>query len=256
MRSLDGFQPEQTRPFGGFSPTAARRYRAVVRALGRRLHVEVEGVERVPGGRALLVANHAFGWDVAFPMAAISRSTGRDVWALGEHLWWKVPGLRRFAASVGVVDGSRSNAIELLLADQIVVVLPGGLREAVKPRELRYQLLWGRRYGFIDVAVRAGAPILPLACVGSDELFDFVGDAYARGRRWLHTEGIPIPFPARVLPIPHRVPLRYEIGEPISTTGVGPQDADAQHRLRREVEGALHELIEGELARRSGIPYP
>jgi hypothetical protein len=92
--------------------------------------------------------------------------------------------------------------------------------------------------------------------VGSDELFDFVGDAYARGRRWLRTEGIPIPFPSRVLPIPHRVPLRYLIGEPISTDGIEPDDVNSVHRLRREVEGALHELIEGELARRSGVPYP
>ena len=256
MRPLDGFSPSQTRPFRGFSPAAARPYRALVRALGHGLHVEVDGVEHVPAGRALLVANHAFGWDVAFPMEAISRATGRDVWALGEHLWWKVPGLRRIAAAVGVVDGTRSNAEELLAAEQIVVVLPGGLREAVKPRELRYQLLWGHRYGFIDVAVRAGAPILPLACVGADELFDFVGDAYARGKRWLHTEGLPIPVPSRVLPIPHRVALRYVIGEPLSTRGVDPDDDAARRRLRLEVEGALHELIEVELARRAGLAYP
>jgi 1-acyl-sn-glycerol-3-phosphate acyltransferase len=253
MPSLDGFRPGQTRPFGGFSANAARRYQTLVRALGRRLHVEVDGVERIPRGRALLVANHAFGWDVAFPMEAISRETGRDVWALGEHLWWKVPGLRRIAAAVGVVDGTRQNAEELLRADQLVVVLPGGLREAVKPRELRYQLLWGHRYGFVDVALRAGAPIVPLACVGADELFDFVGDAYARGRRWLHVAGIPIPFPSRVLPIPHRVALRYVIGEPILTEGVDQEDAGARRKLRREIAGALHELIEGELARRSGL---
>jgi len=256
MRSIDGFRPTDARPFVGFSPGAARRYQAVVGALGRRLHVVVEGIEHVPNGRALLVANHAFGWDVAFPMEAISHATGRNVWALGEHLWWKVPGLRRLAAAVGVVDGSRRNAEELLREDQLVVVLPGGLREAVKPRELRYQLLWGHRYGFIDVAIRAGAPIVPLACVGADELFDFVGDAYARGKRWLRVEGIPIPFPSRVFPIPHRVPLRYVVGEPISTEGIDGADAGARLRVRREVEGALHELIEGELARRSGIPYP
>lgn len=244
------------RAFRGFSPDAARRYRALVRSLGNLLHVAVDGVDHVPPGRALLVANHTFGWDVAFPIEAVTRATGRDVWVLGEHLWWKVPGLRRLAAAVGVVDGTQENAEELLRADQVVVVLPGGLREAVKPRELRYQLLWGRRYGFVDVAVRTAAPIVPLACVGADELFDFVGDAYGRGRRWLRVEGIPIPFPARVLPIPHRVALRYVFGEPVTTRGVDAEDDAARRRLRREVEGALHELIEGVLARRSGIPYP
>jgi 1-acyl-sn-glycerol-3-phosphate acyltransferase len=220
------------------------------------LRVEVDGMARVPEGRALFVANHAFGWDVAFPMETIARETGREVWALGEHLWWKVPAIRRMAAAVGVVDGTQQNAEELLRSDQLVVVLPGGLREAVKPRELRYQLLWGHRYGFVDVAVRCGAPIVPLACIGADELFDFVGDAYARGRKWLRVDGIPVPLPSRILPIPHRVQLRYIIGNPISTSDVDAEDPDARHRVRREVEGALHELIEGELARRSNIPYP
>ena len=51
--------------------------------------------------------------------------------------------------------------------------------EALKPRELRYRLLWGHRYGFIRAAIRNRTPISPLAAIGSDELFDFVGDAYA-----------------------------------------------------------------------------
>ena len=123
--------------------TTGRFYARSVQTLGRLLGVEVCGIEQIPQGRALLVANHAFGFDVAFPIEAISRVTGRQVWALGEHLWWKVPVVRRIAASVGVVDGRRDVATRLLSDDQLVVVLPGGLREAVKPRELRYALLWG-----------------------------------------------------------------------------------------------------------------
>ena len=69
------------------------------------------------------------------------------MWGLGEHAWWKVPFLRRLAAAVGTVDGNPGNVNRLLSADEVVLVLPGGLREAVKPRELRYRLLWGKRYG-------------------------------------------------------------------------------------------------------------
>jgi 1-acyl-sn-glycerol-3-phosphate acyltransferase len=256
MHAIDGFETafaEGTRPP---SDRVQKLYAQTVQALARGLKVEVSGLECLPPGRALVVANHAFGWDVAFPMEAIARQTGRPVWALGEHLWWKIPIVRRLAASVGVVDGRREVAKSLLEKDQIVVVLPGGLREAVKPRELRYQLLWGKRYGFVEVAARTGTPIVPLACTGADELWDFMGDPYARGRRWLRSNVIPIPLPARILPIPHLVPLRYRIGEPISVAGVDPADTDALHRIRREVAGALHELIEGELARRTGLPYP
>ena len=256
MGPIDGFDPSLAEGMGRCSPRITETYGRVVRTLANTLSVQVRGLEQIPAGRALLVANHAFGWDVAFPMEAIARATGRSVWALGEHLWWRIPVLRRVAASVGVVDGRRDVATRLLSADQIVLVQPGGLREAVKPRELRYQLLWGKRYGFVEVAVRTGTPIVPLACTGADAFWDFVGDSYARGRRWLHVAGIPVPLPSRILPIPHLAPLRYVVGEPISVAGVDPEDPDALHRLRREVEGALHELIEDELARRMGIPYP
>src|SRR5689334_10105885 len=107
---IDGFdmaQVDGTRPG---SNRLADAFLGLVHAVGRPLGVAVHGLERLPNGRALVVANHAFGWDVAFPIAAIARSTGRKVWALGEHLWWKIPVVRRLAASVGVVDGRREVA--------------------------------------------------------------------------------------------------------------------------------------------------
>lgn len=253
--SLDGFSPGQEDAFVGFSHETARRYFASVALVSRWLDIRVLGLSRIPSGRGLLVANHAFGWDMAFPMAAIARRLGRTVWVLGEHAWWKVPFLRTLASRVGVVDGTRENVDRLLSGDELVLVLPGGLREAVKPRELRYHLLWGERYGFVRAAIRNQAPLIPLASIGTDELFDFVGNAYARGERWLGRPGIPIPLPARVLPIPHRVQVRFLVGEPIYPRASPEQagEADAQRSLRREVEGALHELIEEELARRAGL---
>ena len=90
--------------------------------------------------------------------------------------------------------------------------------------------------------------------IGADDLFDFVGNAYRRGERLLRRTGIPIPLPSRILPIPHLVPLRFVFGEPIAPPAPeAANDEDVVRRFRREVEGALHELIETELARRVGI---
>jgi 1-acyl-sn-glycerol-3-phosphate acyltransferase len=217
--------------------------------------VEVTGLDHLPRGRALLVANHTFGWDVIFVGAAIWKAHQRRVWFLGEHAWWKFPFLRRLAAALGTVDGTPENLDALLSTDELVLVLPGGLREAVKPRELRYRLLWGHRYGFIRAAIRNGSPIVPVAAIGADDLFDFVGNAFRRGERWLRRTGIPIPLPARILPIPHLVKLRFAVGEAIPCR-YRPRDVDdpsALRSLRHEVEGALHELIERELAARVGI---
>jgi 1-acyl-sn-glycerol-3-phosphate acyltransferase len=254
--NLDGFTPEHARAFQGLSSETEQRFYGLVERLGRGLRVEIEGIERVPSGRALLVANHAFGFDVVFPMAAIHRATGRHVWSLGEHAWWKFPFLRRLAAGVGTVDGTPENADRLLAADQLLLVLPGGLREAMKPRELRYRLLWGRRYGFIRAAIRNGTPLVPLAAIGADEIFDLVGDAFERSRRVLGRFAFfPLPRPAYGLPLPHLVKLRYVFGAPI-TLRARPEEADdpeVQRHARLEVEGALQELIDLELARRAGI---
>jgi 1-acyl-sn-glycerol-3-phosphate acyltransferase len=252
---IDGFDPARVQALRAFDPVAADRVYREVDRCARWLGVTVEGIENIPPGRALLVANHAFGWDVVFAMAAIWKAQRRPVWALGEHLWWQVPWLRRLAAAMGTVDGTPENADRLLSADQLVLVLPGGMREAVKPYQLRYQLLWGKRYGFVKTAIRNRAPIVPLASVGADELFDFVGNAQARGSRWLKGLGMPLPYPSWLVPIPRRTQLKYVFGEPVEP-GASPDDVERPEvlrRVRREVAGALHELIERELARRAGI---
>jgi 1-acyl-sn-glycerol-3-phosphate acyltransferase len=251
--SIDGFRAGQQDAFASFDPASADRVFAGIDRVKRGLHLDVVGLERIPSGRALLVANHAFGWDVAFLMSAVWRARREPLWALGEHLWWRLPFLRGLAASVGTVDGTQANVDRLLAGDQLVLVLPGGMREAVKPATLRYRLLWGHRYGFVRAAIRGCAPIVPVASIGTDELFDFVGDAYDRGRRWTGRR-IPIPVPRPLFPLPRRTSLRFVIGEPITPPPLDAiDDLVVLRRFRREIAGALHELIENELARRAGI---
>jgi 1-acyl-sn-glycerol-3-phosphate acyltransferase len=251
--SLDGFVLRHKDAFEGFSESMAERAADAIDHVGRKLHVEVDGIEHLPPGRAVLVANHAFGfWDLALAISRVRAVTGRTVWALGEHVWWKVPFARRLASAVGVVDGTPENADALLGRGQLVLVLPGGLREALKPCELRYRLLWGHRYGFVRAAMRNDAPLVPLACIGGDDIFDLRGDAFARGRRW-HA-GVPLPLPVHLWKLPRRARLRFVVGEAIDVSHRGDAaDEHAVRSVRREVEGALHEILEEELARRIGF---
>lgn len=253
---IDGFTPEQARAFGGYDDAVARRFWRETGRFARAIGASFRGLELVPPGGALIVGNHAFGWDIALPMAAIAEATGRRVWALGEHLWWKVPFVRRAAAAVGTVDGTNENVDALLSAGELVFVMPGGLREAVKPRELRYRLLWGQRFGFVRAALRNRVPLVPLAGLGADDLFDFVGDAFARGAS-LGLAGLPIPKPRYGIPWIRRHRLEYEVGAPVVPRLFdGEAEAEGVLRIRREIRGALEELIDEGLARRAGVGAP
>jgi 1-acyl-sn-glycerol-3-phosphate acyltransferase len=251
--TLDGFRAIEKDACACSALPFSDRMFDVVEWVSRRLHVEVKGIENLPAGRAILVANHAFGWDILFAMSAIRARTGRAVWALGEHVWWKIPVARRIAAALGTVDGTQQNCDKLLSRDDLVLVMPGGLRESLKPRELRYRLLWGHRYGFVRAAIRNHAPIVPVASIGADELFDLVGNAFTRGSRWLRGTGIPIPLTSKLIPIPHFVRMKFVVGEPIPPPNPADHPDVVARRMRREVEGALHELFEHELAARVGI---
>jgi 1-acyl-sn-glycerol-3-phosphate acyltransferase len=247
---VDGFRTELARPFVGYDEAVASRFWAQVDAVNAWLGVAVSGLEHVPEGGALFVMNHAFGWDAMLPMAAIRKQTGRRVWALGEHLWWKLPIMRTLAARVGTVDGTPAHAQELLEAGELVLVMPGGMREALKPVELRYRLLWGERMGFVRCAHRARVPIVPIAAIGSDELFALVGDAYARGRRWLGID-FPLPRPTWARPWQKMRELSYCIGEPIEARAYpGEDEAHMLRRVRNEVRGAIEGMIDEALSAR------
>jgi 1-acyl-sn-glycerol-3-phosphate acyltransferase len=248
--ALDGFRPTQAVPFVGYDEAVAEPFWRGVAELGERLGVELSGIEHLPPGGALLVMNHAFGWDAMLPMAAIRARTGRRVWALGEHLWWKLPFVRRLACAVGTVDGTPEHAQALLERGELVLVMPGGMREALKPVELRYRLLWGDRLGFVRCAWHAGVPIVPVAGFGADEIIGLSGDAFARGRQWLRID-FPLPRPTWGIPWIRPQKLSYELGEPIE---VRPYpDEDEAHMLRRVrdgVRGSIEGMLDERLAAR------
>lgn len=70
---------------------------------------------------------------------------------------------------MGAVPGTRENCARLLAAAEGVLVFPGGGPEVYKRRGQEYQLLWGQRTGFARMAIEAGWPIVPFACVGAED---------------------------------------------------------------------------------------
>jgi 1-acyl-sn-glycerol-3-phosphate acyltransferase len=139
----------------------------------RWFRAEIHGLEHVPRtGGALLVANHAGAVPVdgALLMHGIEERTGRAVYGMHHWVLREAPYLGTMLARNGGVVANPGNA-QRLLADegQLVLVFPEGAKGTSKPYSQRYRLQRFGRGGFIEVAMRAGVPVLPVAVTGTEE---------------------------------------------------------------------------------------
>jgi len=152
-----------------------------IRALARRLYdpiyrrlfrVEWEGLEKLPEGPALLVANHAgaIPSDAPVIMHGIEEELGRPVYGLADHLFKTVPVVGTLWARAGGVIAHPDNAYRLLREKrELVLVFPEGSKGPGKTYAERYQLRRFGRGGFVQIAMRAGVPVVPIAVVGAEE---------------------------------------------------------------------------------------
>jgi 1-acyl-sn-glycerol-3-phosphate acyltransferase len=133
-----------------------------------------------------------------------------------------LPGLPAVKRDLGLVDPSEESCLAALRAGEQLLVTPGGMREA-RPRRDFYRLRWEGRFGFVRLALRTGAPIVPLAVVGGAE-------AYPGVRLGPLSLWSPLPLPAR---------LDVAVGEPIPVEA-GPASAEDGEAVRRLHALALH----------------
>src|ERR671918_2357769 len=137
--------------------------------------VEVEGIENVPPtGGALLVSNHAGALppDAAMIAKAIKEehSRPRPLHLTVEHFFKGYPGLAMLVNKIGGVPAHPANVHRLLCdEEQLVLVFPEGRKGSEKLYKDRYRLRRFGRGGFVEAAMRARAPIVPIALVGAEE---------------------------------------------------------------------------------------
>ncbi len=137
--------------------------------------VSVEGIEHVPAsGGALLVSNHAGALppDAAMIAKAIKteHARPRPLHLTVEHFFKGYPGLAMLVSKLGGVPAHPANVHRLLYdEEQLVLVFPEGRKGTEKLYKDRYQLRRFGRGGFVESAMRAKAPIVPVAVVGAEE---------------------------------------------------------------------------------------
>jgi 1-acyl-sn-glycerol-3-phosphate acyltransferase len=217
--------------------------------------VETDGVRNVPAhGRALLVSNHAgalFPFDASMILLAIMKEHALPRWARFLVLDWAfvLPFVSAFMRRVGGVPASKHNAARLLDQDHLVMVFPEGAKGTGKQFSERYRLQRFGRGGFVEVALRTRAPIIPVAVVGSEEIYPKLGDARPLAR------AVGAPFVPLTPTFPWLGPLglvplaskwRIEFCEPIDVSGYGSDAAD-DRRLLFDLSEQVRETIQARL---------
>jgi 1-acyl-sn-glycerol-3-phosphate acyltransferase len=136
---------------------------------------EIEGIENVPGdGGALIVSNHsgALPPDAMMIAKAIKSEHPhpRPVHLTVEHFFKGYPGFSALLPKIGGVAAHPANVQRLLYDEQqLVLVFPEGRKGTEKLYKDRYRLRRFGRGGFVEAAMRARAPIVPICVVGAEE---------------------------------------------------------------------------------------
>ena len=245
----------------GWSRSFTRRLAGILRPIYKwYFRSEVRGLDNIPRGKALVVANHSGGF---FAL---------DIQILGAHFYERF-GYRRpmytlshnliftrinswFLARTGFIRATHDNALQALRNGAVVVTFPGGDYDAYRPTFRQNVIDFAGRTGYVRTALDAGAPLVPAVSIGLQEtqLFLARGTRLARWlglKRHLRTDIFPIAFgfPFGFIGAPLNLPLPSKVIiqmlEPIDIVaefGTNPDVAAVDAYVRSVMQTGLDEL--------------
>jgi 1-acyl-sn-glycerol-3-phosphate acyltransferase len=242
-----GYDPEFVEAFKPFFQFLYKRY----------WRVQVSGMENIPDeGRALLVSNHSgqLPFDGSMVGLAVMNEhpNQRLVRTLYASWFPTLPVISTLFVKFGQTLANEENGIRLLQQEQLVAVYPEGYKGVGKLFKDRYRLARFGRGGFVRMALRTGAPMIPVAVVGAEETYislaksDFmarlIGFPYfpiSPTFPWLGLLGF-IPIPTK---------WYIDFGEPIQTDNYEPKAAN-NTMLVSQLTDQMRNLVQGLIYKR------
>jgi 1-acyl-sn-glycerol-3-phosphate acyltransferase len=241
----------------GFDP----ELRTVVAKLADPLYrnyfrVRALGVNRIPAeGPALIVANHS--GTIALDSLMVSHAVAtehprrRIIRNMAADLVYRLPVVGPLARKTGNAVACDEDALELLRRGELLGVYPEGFKGVGKGWSERYRLQRFGRGGFVEIALKARAPIVPVAVVGAEEAYPMIGNARLLAKAlgfpyFPVTPTFPALGPLGLLPLPSK--WLIEFGDPISLEEY-PRDAVEDPMLVFELADSIRDRIQQMLLR-------
>lgn len=185
------------------------------RPLGWYFRPDVRGLETLPPGPCLLVGNHNGAMlmpDMFVLGLALYDRFGLEglPWGLTHRLALQVPGLGQTLLRLGTVRGTEHNGLRLLREGRRVLVYPGGELDSMRSYRERKRVVFGRRRGYVRLALRAGVPVVPVVTAGAHETLIVLSNG-----RWLAQKlGLARRFKLCAFPLSVSVPWGLWLGVP------------------------------------------
>ncbi|MGB8646198.1 MAG: lysophospholipid acyltransferase family protein [Anaerolineae bacterium] len=226
--------------------------------------IETTGMENIPAeGRGLLVANHSgqLPWDGAMIAEAVlmEHPNNRLVRPLYATWFPTLPVIGDFLVKTGGVLATEDNGERLLNQDQLALVLPEGYKGVSKLFKERYRLARFGRGGFVQMALKARAPMIPVSVVGAEETYVSLHKSNTMAK----LTGFPY-FPISLtfpwfgllgfVPLPTK--WYIDIGAPIPTDGYkegSENNPVLVSQLTDQIRNIVQEMIYARLAKRRSV---
>ena len=219
--------------------------------IDRYLRVESEGLENIPNeGSYILVGNHSgyMGLDAMMLGHQVYRYKKQIPHIIAHKLWFLVPEISVHATKLGLVPATFDNGLKLLEEGKGLILFPEGEEGNFKPTRYRYRLRRFRR-GFVRLALRTGAPIIPSIIIGAEETHITLSQI-----RWFkHLFGVLIPVPLNVIPLPAKWNIKFLKPIIIKKNPEKAEDLQYVTKLSREIRKKLQEALHKELKKRKTV---
>jgi len=200
---------------------ATKRVIAVTRPIVKLyFRSEVRGLDNLPAGACLLVANHSGGltsFDLSvFAVGYYDRfGYDRPLYALGFDTLFGGPAADFFRRT-GVIRATRENAAKALAGGAVVLVFPGGDLDVYRPTARENVIDFGGRTGYLTPpGNELRGFLVPAGCLDRRSCGyrrGLVGSGGSRRAAWSqHSFGFPPRFDARHRPPRGRMPAAWPL---------------------------------------------
>ncbi len=198
----------------GYNNEAVKYGLALTRQIYEKyFRVQARGVEKIPAeGPVLIIANHSGqlpidGLLIGYALASRAENP-RMPRAMIERFFPTVPWLGNLLNEVGAVLGDPVNCAKMLANNEAVIVFPEGIRGSGKLYRDRYQL---KRFGngFMHLAMKYKAPIVPVGVVGCEETIPAIANIKPLAK------SLGIPYAPLALPVVFPAKVHLNFGDPM-----------------------------------------